>query len=239
MVQDPQIPDRKEQIAEVALHLADTLGPERVSTTAVAQVIGISQPALFKHFPSKGAIWQAVARLIVDRMEDAWKAAAAEEADAMGRLRRLVHSQLSLVQRAPGIPAILFSRELHARDTGLRQVFFELTQRFRDVIEAIVAEGQAAGTVTTASTSRDIATLVQSMIHGTVLRWSLSGKSFDLPTEGVRMLDLQVSRLAATSETGISARAGADRCPSPDRPPSLPPKATSGPAVRPRREKPG
>lgn len=196
MSKGPLVSDRKEQIAEVALRLADTLGPERVSTTAVARVIGISQPALFKHFPTKGAIWQAVARLIVDRMEDAWKAAAAEETDAMARLRRLIHSQLSLVQGAPGIPAILFSRELHARDTELRQVFFQLTQRFRDVIETIVADGQTAGTVTTASTSRDIATLVQSMIHGTVLRWSMSGQAFDLPFEGVRLLDLQLSRLA-------------------------------------------
>ena len=81
--------------------------------------------------------------------------------------------------------------------TELRQVFFQLTQRFRDVIETIVADGQnGRDGHDRIDVARTIATLVQSMIHGTVLRWSMSGQAFDCPVEGVRLLDLQLSRLA-------------------------------------------
>ncbi len=43
--------DRKAEIVDAALRLADDIGPDRLSTEVLAEAVGISQPGIFRHFP--------------------------------------------------------------------------------------------------------------------------------------------------------------------------------------------
>lgn len=52
------------------LRLADEIGPDRLSTSVVARTVGLSQPAIFRHFPTKGALWLAVAEDIAVRLRN-------------------------------------------------------------------------------------------------------------------------------------------------------------------------
>ena len=42
---------RKAEIVAAVLDLADRIGPDRVTTGAAAAAVGVSQAALFRHFP--------------------------------------------------------------------------------------------------------------------------------------------------------------------------------------------
>lgn len=52
--------ERKVEIVEATLRLAAEIGPDRMTTEALAKEVGISQPSIFRHFPTKGHIWEAV-----------------------------------------------------------------------------------------------------------------------------------------------------------------------------------
>ena len=52
---------RKAEIVATLLELADSIGPDRVTTGAVASAIGITQAALFRHFPTKDTLSQTLA----------------------------------------------------------------------------------------------------------------------------------------------------------------------------------
>ena len=45
-------PERKAEILEATLRLADELGPDRLSTEAIARAVGLTQPGIFRHFPT-------------------------------------------------------------------------------------------------------------------------------------------------------------------------------------------
>lgn len=60
---------RKQEIVDAALRLADSEGPERLSTETVAEAVGLTQPGIFRHFPKKQDLWEAVARRIGTMME--------------------------------------------------------------------------------------------------------------------------------------------------------------------------
>src|SRR5262249_56157460 len=51
---------RQQQIIETVLDLVAEHGADGVSVQAIADRIGLTQPAVFRHFPSKEAIWVAV-----------------------------------------------------------------------------------------------------------------------------------------------------------------------------------
>src|SRR5262249_60338820 len=50
---------RKQQIVETVLELVAARGTEAVSVQLVADAIGVTQPAVFRHFPTKEAMWLA------------------------------------------------------------------------------------------------------------------------------------------------------------------------------------
>src|SRR5262249_61500614 len=51
---------RKQQIVEIVLELVAARGTEAVCVQLVADAIGLTQPAVFRHFPTKEAMWLAM-----------------------------------------------------------------------------------------------------------------------------------------------------------------------------------
>lgn len=187
---------RKAEIIDATLRLADTLGPERLTTEAVAGAVGLSQPGIFRHFPKKQDLWEAVAARVGAMMEAGWTKAQNPDTAPIDQIRALVAAQLRLIQSTPAIPAILFSRELHTKNEGLREAFFELLSRFHRVIADLAARSKDAGQLRRDIDPDDMAFLVIGLVQGLAVRWSISGRGFDLTREGGRLLETQLSGFA-------------------------------------------
>ena len=180
--------DRKTEIVEATLALADRLGPDRLSTEAIAAAVGVTQAAIFRHFPKKQNLWEAVASRIGETFQRRWTELESLDLSSEERLTRLVTGQLELIRSTPAIPAILFSRELHIENDRLRAAFFELMRQFHSLAARLVADGVQARELRSDLDPDDAAFLVIGTLQGLVLRWSLSKRDFDLVAEGGRLL---------------------------------------------------
>src|SRR5574338_1337230 len=96
--------ERKSEIVEATLRLADKVGPDRLATGQVAEAVGLTQAALFRHFPKKQDLWEAVAARIGEKFQQRWLAIERGPADPLARLRGIVAAQLKLIQSTPAIP---------------------------------------------------------------------------------------------------------------------------------------
>lgn len=180
--------ERKTEIIDAALGLADALGPDRLTTEAIAEKVGLTQPGIFRHFPTKQAIWVGVAERIAQLMAEGWQAALAGREDPAGRLEALVLTQFRIIQTTPAIPAILFSRELHAENDMLRQTFLGLMRKFQTALTTEVQRGQASGRFRPDLEAGDAALMLIGLIQGVAMRWSLGGRTRPLAEEGGRLL---------------------------------------------------
>ncbi len=194
--------ERKSEIVEATLRLADKVGPDRLATGQIAQAVGLTQAALFRHFPKKQDLWEAVASRIGEKFRQRWLSAERGPADPLAQLHGLVAAQLKLIQSVPAIPAILFSRELHVENRALRVIFAEFMKSFHQRIERLIAAAQRDHLLRGDVEPRDAALLVVSLVQGLVLRWSLSGRNFDLPAEGKRLLGVQLAGFGARTAAG-------------------------------------
>ena len=61
--------ERRAVTVESVVELAATQNPSEITTTAIAKHMGVTQGALFKHFPNKDAILQALCRIVADGRE--------------------------------------------------------------------------------------------------------------------------------------------------------------------------
>lgn len=200
---------RKAEIIDATLRLADKHGPDRLTTETIANAVGLTQPGIFRHFPKKQDLWEAVAARVGSMMEVRWKKAENSDIPATDRIRALIGAQFRLIQSTPAIPAILFSRELHTKNKGLRSAFFGLMSRFHKLIAGLVAQACATGELRGDLDPDDAAFLIIGLVQGLAVRWTISGRNFDLTEEGNRLLELQLEGLAlvragANGERGAS-----------------------------------
>ena len=129
-------------------------------------------------------------------MEIRWKKVQNSDASATDRIRALIRVQLRLIQSTPAIPAILFSRELHTKNKGLRIAFFGLMSRFHRLIASLVTQAGTEGELRDDLDSDDAAFLIIGLVQGLAVRWSISDRNFNLVEEGNRLLELQLQGLA-------------------------------------------
>ena len=60
---------RQQEIVAVVLALARARGPDAITTQAIADRMGLTQGAVFRHFPDKEAIWLAVFAWVRESLE--------------------------------------------------------------------------------------------------------------------------------------------------------------------------
>lgn len=67
--------ERRAVTVAAVIALAAEQNPQEITTTAIADRMSLTQGALFRHFPAKEAIWQAlmewVAKVLLARLDDA------------------------------------------------------------------------------------------------------------------------------------------------------------------------
>lgn len=179
---------RKAEIVAATLKLAFEVGPEGITTERIARKVGISQPAVFRHFPCKEDIWSAVIGWIGERLARRWSTELDSNTDPLDQLHAVLRTQLELIQQTPAIPAILFSRELHVRNRTLRAAVKTLMEGFHRLLREILDSGVRAGMIRADLDTVDAAFVIIALIQGLAVRWSLSERHFDLVEEGERLL---------------------------------------------------
>lgn len=184
--------DRKIEIVDAALRLADDIGPDRLSTEVLAEAVGISQPGIFRHFPTKAKIWEAVAECISERLHAISVRNDRKQSQPIDQLRAFVTGHLSFVQKTPAITAILFSRELHVKSDTLRAFFAGMIASRQAYISGLIAAEIERGRFDKTLDADDAAYLVLALVQGLAMRWSLNARNFDLVEEGRRLLELQL-----------------------------------------------
>jgi AcrR family transcriptional regulator len=181
--------DRKAEIVATAIRLAADIGPDRVTTQHLADEVGVTQPAIFRHFATKADIWLAVGDQIVNEMTAIHSHPAdLAVADAHGTLHQLIGHHFVHISRNPAIPAILFSRELQAENPTLRAKFDAALKDRRDAIADLIRRAQETGQHSAQIVADDAAQLLMAALQGLSMRWLLDGRSRDLAEEGGRVI---------------------------------------------------
>lgn len=182
--------ERKKEIVDTAIRLAAECGPDRLTTESLAKEIGISQPAIFRHFPAKSDIWEAVGERICTLMGESSQLI--EATGPTDRLRKMMTAQLSFIESTPAVPAILFSRELHSENEKLRAFFAGLMAQRQKKLSVLFTTGIESGEFDANINADDAAYLVLALIQGLAMRWSLNNRNFDLVKAGNDLLDVQL-----------------------------------------------
>jgi AcrR family transcriptional regulator len=180
---------RREEIIEASLALLARDGPRALTTGAIAGAVGVSQAAVFRHFPTKSAILVACVDAIGERIGPAVDAALAGQVSAEARLREVVAAIFRVARTIPAMPTTMFSRELYAEFPDLREMIRERRRRFADALAQLLTEGARRGEFAPDLDAGAGAWLVIGLIHALLLRWHHGEPGLDPVEEATVMID--------------------------------------------------
>lgn len=146
---------RRRQILEALAGELESSPAARITTAQLARVVGVSEAALYRHFPSKAKMFEALIVFAEESVFGLVSRILAEEPEAVARCEKILSVILGFSERNPGITRVLLgdalvgeSERLHTRvaqffnriETQLKQVLREGEQRleFRGSIAAEV-----------------------------------------------------------------------------------------------------
>lgn len=182
----------RDRILEAAEEALRRFGPAKATVVDVARALGVSHGSVYRHFPSKAALRDAVTERWLARVAEPLAALAAEPGPAAERLRRWL---LCLIQT---------KRHWATEDPELFANYVELAGEAREVVQAhvqtlvsqiarIISEGVAAGEFVAA----DPAAVARALFDATTrfhnpAHWAQwADPNIDSAFEGVWMLVLR------------------------------------------------
>lgn len=185
--------DRKAEILTATLDLAFEVGPYNVTTGMIAGRLGLSQPAIYKHFPNKEDVWRAASEMLCARIVGNAEAGGQAGRTPMERLRQLVMSHVQLIAEIPALPEIMATRDPAGSLTDARRRIQAAMGIFRRAAAQQLEQARATGELRRGVQTDDGITLVFGVIQSLALRLILTRDPAPLLREGARLLDLQLS----------------------------------------------
>lgn len=136
---------RRTEIADAALHVVATRGIAALTTRALADAVGLTSGALFKHFASRDAILLGMAERVAELLRATYPA---EGLPPRARLAGLAEARLSLVADRAGVLTLVMSEQFSlAMPDDAAAVLREAVRQTRGFVARAVRDGQAEGSI--------------------------------------------------------------------------------------------
>ncbi len=185
---------RRREILRAVLDLAWSNGPDKVSTGMIAARLGVTQPAIYKHFPHKEDIWRMASEYLAEEIRDNIARLARPAEGPVAGLKGLVLAHLDLVARHPALPELMTMR---GGGSGPQATFHkpivQAMAEYRQALQAQVLAAVRAGMFRRDLDAGDASLLILGLIQSLVLRMLVARDPQILHRDGPRLLDLLLS----------------------------------------------
>lgn len=167
--------ERRAITVETVIELAAEQNPNDITTAAIAQRMGLTQGALFRHFPTKESILGAVMQWVAEHLLRRVDTAILNCTSPLEALEKVFAAHIEFVAQHPGVPRMLFGELQHAKDSAAKQMAKTLLQNYAKRIVQLLEKGKSAGEVSDEIDAAAAATVFIGTIQGLVMQSMLTG----------------------------------------------------------------
>jgi len=115
---------------------------ERITTARLAREVGVSEAALYRHFPSKAKMFEGLIEFIEDTIFTRVNLIVNDERSALDRCEKILGLLLAFCERNPGITRILTGDALAGETDKLRTRVAQLFDRLETQLKQILREAE-------------------------------------------------------------------------------------------------
>ncbi|MHC1679823.1 MAG: TetR/AcrR family transcriptional regulator [Methanomassiliicoccales archaeon] len=166
---------RRSQILEAALGIVHAKGIHSLTLREIADQVGVSEAALFRHFKGKEDIVDSLASMVFEenqffpRGEGPWEA-----------MQNMLNWQLENFQKNPMHTSILFQEDIFREFPSVKERFDLRRSSRSSLISQLIREGKASGVFASNVDAESFSLLFMGGLRLAVLEWRHANFSYDL-----------------------------------------------------------
>lgn len=133
---------RKQEILETLATMLEQSPGARITTAALAEQVGVSEAALYRHFPSKTKMFEGLIEFIEETLFTRIAIIIKEQQSALVQCERIVALLLGFAEKNPGITRLMTGDVLTGETERLRNRVGQLFDRLETQLKQILREAE-------------------------------------------------------------------------------------------------
>ena len=157
---------RKDQILQALARMLEAAPGQRITTAALAREVGVSEAALYRHFPSKARMFEGLIKFIEDTLFARITRIINEENSAEIRCHNILLLLLTFCDRNPGMTRLLTGDALAGETERLRERIAQFFSRLESQLKQVLREAQIRENLKTTISPTVLANLLLASVEG-------------------------------------------------------------------------
>lgn len=166
------------------MELAGEQDFDSVTTQDMANAAGITQGAIFRHFPTKDMIWLAVIHWVRARLMNVLDMAAEQGSDPLDSLEKMFFAHLGFVDKVPAIPKLVFGGQVIRKNPKIREVVRSILLDYEAKVTSLITQAKAQNLVRADLDEHGAAVMFTGIIQGLMMRVPIIEVGKSLIVEG-------------------------------------------------------
>lgn len=133
---------RRDQILQALAHMLETGQASKITTANLARNVGVSEAALYRHFPSKTKMFEGLLEFIEHAIFSRITAIAKAEESGAARCEKIVALLLTFAERNPGLARIITGEALIGDTERLSHRVVQFHERIETQIKTLLRDAE-------------------------------------------------------------------------------------------------
>ena len=139
----PRSGERREEILQVLARMLQEQPGEHITTAQLAHAVGVSEAALYRHFPSKAKMFESLIEFIEESVFTRINRILTEASGTEDRLQQILVLVLGFADKNPGMARLLQGGVLTGETGRLRERIVQFYDRIETQLRQVLREGEA------------------------------------------------------------------------------------------------
>jgi len=171
--------ERQQEIIDVSLEIISTKGIQGLTIKNLAKRIGISEPAIYRHYDNKISILLAILDYFKTSGELLFGNLDSLATSPLKKIEAIFQGYFNAFRQNPSLVTVIFSEEIFRNEPMLQQKITEIMDKNSAVIKSLVAEGQAKGEIKPDIESKYLTLIIIGSLRMMVKKWQMGDKAFN------------------------------------------------------------
>lgn len=168
-------PSRRQQILEALARQLEESPGERITTAGLAKAVGVSEAALYRHFPSKAKMFEGLIEFIEDSIFGLINRILSEEKSSLIRCEQMLKLLLTFAEKNAGMTRLLTGEALTGETERLRLRIAKFFERFETQLKQVLREGEMNAEFNLDISVQALANMMLSLVEGHINQYVRSG----------------------------------------------------------------
>ncbi len=173
---------RRQQILEALARMLEASPGERITTAGLAKTVGVSEAALYRHFPSKAKMFEGLLDYVEEVIFTRINGILAEEKNALPRLELILALILGFAEKNPGISRILNGDALAGETERVRNRVAQFYDRIETQLKQVLRDAEVTQGLRSTITPVAASNVLLAAVEGRIAQYVRS-KFKRLPTQ--------------------------------------------------------